>query len=64
MNLESNYVCPVVISVLEVLQVFPVRFFGAELHLKTIDKPFRGEGENTYQRNVPMCEILRPGSLL
>jgi len=39
MNLENN-VCPIVISVLKILQVFPVSFFGAELQtrLKTIKK--------------------------
>lgn len=66
MNLENNYVCPVVISVLKILQVFPVSFFGAEIqtHLKTVNKPFCGEGKNTYQRNIPICEILRLDGLL
>lgn len=55
MNLEDNDVCPIVISVLKMLQVFPVSFFGAELQtqLKTVNKPFCG-GENLCQRDVPM----------
>lgn len=58
--------CSIIISVLKILQVIPASFFGSELqaNLRITTKPFCGEGKNTYQRNIPMCEILKLGSLL
>lgn len=54
-NLENNDVCPIVASVLKIFQVFPVSFFGAELHtdLKMVKKPFCGEGK----KNIPKKHI-------
>lgn len=59
MRSEYNGVCPVVIPTLNIFQVFPLSFFGAELqtHLKTAKKnPFCGK---THPKEASMCEILR-----